>query len=180
MTMNALDIAKELIARPSVTPEDAGCQDLIASLLEDLGFEIRSLPFGPVSNLWARLGSEPPLFVYAGHTDVVPTGPIEAWQSPPFSPQVRDGYLYGRGAADMKGGIGAMLAATEKFLHNGKFRGSLGFLITSARRAMPSRVPLRSWTCSPKRINCLTIVWLGNPPRKINSGTSCAMAAAAP
>ena len=131
MTMNALDIAKELIARPSVTPEDAGCQDLIASLLEDLGFEIRSLPFGPVSNLWARLGSEPPLFVYAGHTDVVPTGPIEAWQSPPFSPQVRDGYLYGRGAADMKGGIGAMLAATEKFLHNGKFRGSLGFLITS-------------------------------------------------
>ena len=131
MSINALDLAQELIARPSVTPEDAGCQDLIADLLEDLGFETRSLPFGAVSNLWARLGSEAPLFVYAGHTDVVPTGPLEAWQSPPFSPQVRDGHLYGRGAADMKGGIAAMLAATEEFLRCGEIRGSLGFLITS-------------------------------------------------
>ncbi len=129
--MNALNIAKKLIARRSVTPKDAGCQELIAEQLEGLGFETWSLPFGKVSNLWARLGSEPPLFVFAGHTDVVPPGPREAWDSPPFSPRVRDGYLYGRGAADMKGGIAAMLAATGNFLHSGEMRGSLGFLITS-------------------------------------------------
>lgn len=131
MTINTLALAKELIARPSVTPEDAGCQDLISGLLADMGFEVRSLPFGAVSNLWARLGCEPPLFAYAGHTDVVPAGPLEAWRSPPFSPQVRDGFLYGRGAADMKGGIAAMLAATEAFLSGGAMRGSLGLLITS-------------------------------------------------
>lgn len=129
--MSPLHLAKALIAMPSVTPEDAGCQELIADLLKKLGFETRSLPFGPVSNLWARIGSEPPLFVYAGHTDVVPSGSPEDWRSPPFSPEVRDGYLYGRGAADMKGGIAAMLAATEQFLRTGEMSGSLAFLITS-------------------------------------------------
>ncbi len=129
--MRQLELAKALIARPSVTPDDAGCQDLIAETLRALGFETRRLPFGSVSNIWARLGNEPPLFTYAGHTDVVPTGPLDAWTTPPFEPNIRDGFLYGRGAADMKGGIACMLAATEAFVRQGKMRGSLAFLITS-------------------------------------------------
>ncbi len=129
--MRQLDIAKTLIARSSVTPDDAGCQDLIAETLETLGFVTRRLPFGPVSNIWARLGNEPPLLAYAGHTDVVPTGPLDAWTTPPFEPSIRDGFLFGRGAADMKGGIACMLAATEAFVRQGKMRGSLAFLITS-------------------------------------------------
>ena len=129
--MRPLELAKTLIAKPSVTPEDAGCQVFIGEFLQALGFATRSLPFGAVSNLWARLGDAPPLFVYAGHTDVVPTGPLEAWHSPPFDPTIRDGFLYGRGAADMKGGIACMLAATETFVGQGEMRGSLAFLITS-------------------------------------------------
>ena len=131
MSIDVLELAKELISRPSVTPGDGGCQDLIAALLEDLGFETRRLPFGPVSNLWARLGSTPPLFVFAGHTDVVPSGPLDLWDSPPFEPSIRDGYLYGRGAADMKGGLAAMLGAAAEFVQSGALQGSIGFLITS-------------------------------------------------
>lgn len=131
MSRTALELSKALIARPSVTPEDAGCQDLIADFLKELGFATRRMPFGPVSNLWARLGSSAPLFVFAGHTDVVPSGPEEDWQSPPFEPSLRDGYLFGRGAADMKGGIAAMLAATGEFLKSETCTGSIGFLITS-------------------------------------------------
>ena len=131
MPSRSLELAKALIARPSVTPDDAGCQALIAEKLKALGFETRELPFGPVSNLWARLGDAAPLFVYAGHTDVVPTGPLHAWRSPPFEPEVRGGCLYGRGAADMKGGIACMLSATETFVRQGKLCGSLAFLITS-------------------------------------------------
>lgn len=131
MSPTALALSKALIARRSVTPDDAGCQDLIADLLEGLGFSTRRLPFGPVSNLWARFGTSSPLFVFAGHTDVVPSGPEEDWLSPPFEASVRDGYLFGRGAADMKGGIASMLAATSEFLREGTCKGSIGFLITS-------------------------------------------------
>lgn len=127
-----LQLAQALIARPSVTPEDAGCQDLMISRLERLGFEITRLPFGEVQNFWAQRGSSGPLFVFAGHTDVVPTGPLEAWHSDPFTPTLRDGVLYGRGAADMKGSLAAMIVAVERFvaLHP-RHHGSIGFLITS-------------------------------------------------
>lgn len=127
-----LALAKELIALPSVTPDDNGCQRRIAELLAPLGFECESMESGGVSNLWARRGRSQPLLVFAGHTDVVPAGPLEQWTSPPFQPVLRDGRLYGRGAADMKTAIAAMVVATEEFIdsHPGH-RGSIGFLITS-------------------------------------------------
>ena len=105
-----LELARELIRRPSVTPVDAGCQDLLAARLAAIGFHCEPMPFGEVANLWARRGDSGPLFCFAGHTDVVPTGPLEQWSSDPFVPTERDGQFYGRGAADMKGSIAAFLA----------------------------------------------------------------------
>lgn len=129
---STLQLASELIARPSVTPEDGGCQDLILQRLERIGFSAERLPFGEVTNCWARRGSERPLFVFAGHTDVVPPGPIEQWHSPPFEPSIRDGYLYGRGGADMKSGIAAMVTAVERFVaDHPDHEGSIAFLLTS-------------------------------------------------
>lgn len=127
-----IELAKQLIARPSVTPNDAGCQDIIRQRLERAGFKCENMPFGEVKNLWARYGDQTPLIVFIGHTDVVPTGPLSEWTSPPFEPEIRNDYLYGRGASDMKGGIAAMIVATENFLKaNPVFNGSLAFLITS-------------------------------------------------
>ncbi len=127
-----LDLLQNLIARPSLTPHDAGCQEIIAARLTELGFTIEHLRFGEVDNLWARRGTQAPLFAFAGHTDVVPTGPLEQWHSAPFEPTIRDGYLYGRGAADMKGGIAAMLTAVERFINaHSDHTGSIAFLITS-------------------------------------------------
>jgi succinyl-diaminopimelate desuccinylase len=127
-----LSLAKELIARASVTPEDAGCQPLLAGRLQKMGFHTEHLRFGKVDNLWARRGDKAPLFVFAGHTDVVPTGPQAQWRSNPFEPSVRDGRLYGRGAADMKGSLAAMVVASEQFLRrHPQHRGSIGFLLTS-------------------------------------------------
>jgi len=129
---NTLDLAKELIAARSVTPDDAGCQLTLSNRLAPLGFELHPLHFGEVSNLWARRGSGGPLFVFAGHTDVVPSGPEAAWTHPPFTPTVADGMLWGRGAADMKGSLAAMITATERFLAaHPEPKGSIGFLITS-------------------------------------------------
>ena len=129
---DTLDLAIDLISRPSVTPEDAGCQALMADRLAVLGFRNESLRFEEVDNLWARRGDSGPLFCFAGHTDVVPTGPREKWQSDPFRPEIRDGLLYGRGAADMKGSLAAMITATERFLaRHPDHRGSIAFLITS-------------------------------------------------
>ena len=126
-----LALTKALIERPSVTPADKGCLDMIAERLTALGFQCQSLPFGEVNNLWAVYGDEGPLFVFAGHTDVVPTGPLDAWQSDPFHPEIRDGLLYGRGAADMKGSLAAMVTACEKFLAETNPNGRIGFLLTS-------------------------------------------------
>jgi succinyl-diaminopimelate desuccinylase len=127
-----LELAKELIRRPSVTPDDHGCQQLLAERLEQAGFTNEHLRFGEVDNLWARRGTEAPLFVFAGHTDVVPPGPVEEWDNDPFTPVIRDGYLFGRGAADMKGSIAAMTVACEKFVaEHPDHRGSIAFLITS-------------------------------------------------
>ena len=127
-----LDLARELIRRRSVTPEDAGCQALMCQRLAAIGFAIEPLPFGAVSNFWARRGSESPLLCFAGHTDVVPSGPEADWSSPPFEPSIRDGRLYGRGAADMKGSLAAMITAVEAFVaEHPQQRGSIAFLITS-------------------------------------------------
>ncbi|MDH5190547.1 MAG: succinyl-diaminopimelate desuccinylase [Gammaproteobacteria bacterium] len=129
---DTLELAIDLISRPSVTPEDAGCQQLMAERLEKLGFRIEPMRFEDVDNLWARRGTDSPILVFAGHTDVVPTGPVENWDSDPFKPEIRDGLLYGRGAADMKGSLAAMVTAVERFIAaHPDHKGSIGFLITS-------------------------------------------------
>ena len=127
-----LDLARDLIQRPSVTPDDHGCQSLLAARLQAIGFEVEHLRYGDVDNLWARRGDDTPLFAFAGHTDVVPPGPREAWHTDPFAAVVQDGQLFGRGAADMKGSIAAMITACERFVaaHAGH-PGSIAFLITS-------------------------------------------------
>jgi succinyl-diaminopimelate desuccinylase len=121
-----------LIACPSVTPEDAGCQALIAARLQATGFAVTSMRFGDVENFWAIRGASGPLLCFAGHTDVVPTGPEANWNSPPFKPTLVDGFLYGRGAADMKGSLAAMVTAVEQFVErHPEHPGRIGFLITS-------------------------------------------------
>ncbi len=127
-----LSLARDLLARRSGTPEDAGCQDLMIARLEPLGFKIEHMRFGDVDNFYARRGTSGPLLVFAGHTDVVPTGPLDQWNTPPFEPTIKDGMLYGRGAADMKTSLAAFITAIEEFVaahpdHN----GSIGLLITS-------------------------------------------------
>lgn len=126
------DLTCELIRRPSVTPDDAGCQLLLGGRLAAAGFGVEQLRFGDVDNLWATHGRGGPLLVFLGHTDVVPTGPVEQWTSDPFDPVVRDGYLYGRGAADMKGSVAAMAVALEAFVKaHPDHRGRVGLLLTS-------------------------------------------------
>lgn len=132
MNSATLELAQELIRRPSVTPSDGGCQLLLAERLTAIGFECEHLPFGEVANLWARRGQSSPLLVFAGHTDVVPPGPLTQWTTPPFQPSIRDGRLYGRGAADMKGSIAAFTVACERFVARyPDHKGSIAFLITS-------------------------------------------------
>ncbi|MFN2309034.1 MAG: succinyl-diaminopimelate desuccinylase [Gammaproteobacteria bacterium] len=127
-----LNLARDLIARPSVTPDDQGCQPLLGARLAALGFTLEFMNVGEVTNLWARRGDSGPLLAFAGHTDVVPSGPEDAWTSHPFQPEIRDGMLYGRGAADMKGSLAAMVTACERFLAaHPDHRGSIAFLITS-------------------------------------------------
>ena len=129
---STLDFARNLIRQPSVTPDDAGCQDLIAEALQPAGFKAEFLTYGEVRNVWLRRGQVDPLLVFAGHTDVVPTGPIEQWHYPPFSATVQDGILHGRGAADMKGSLAAMVTACQQFVVNHpNHRGSIALLITS-------------------------------------------------
>ena len=126
------DLAMALISRNSVTPEDAGCQQLLAERLEKTGFVAEHLRCNEVDNLWITHGRGSPRFVFIGHTDVVPTGPLESWTSDPFRPEIRDGHLYGRGAADMKGSIASMVVAVERFLRkHPQHKGTLAFLITS-------------------------------------------------
>ena len=127
-----LELTEDLMRRPSVTPADEGCQNVIAARLERIGFQLERLRYGVVDNLWAHHGTGQPVLCLAGHTDVVPTGPVEEWQSNPFTPTLRDGLLYGRGAADMKSGLAAMVTATEAFVAScPAHRGTLAFLITS-------------------------------------------------
>ncbi len=129
---DSIEFTKALIRRQSVTPEDAGCQQQLAERLEAAGFVIEPMPFGEVSNFWARHGQEGPVFCFAGHTDVVPPGPEEQWDSPPFEPTERDGYLYGRGSADMKAALAAMTNAATRYVEeHPNHPGSIAFLITS-------------------------------------------------
>jgi len=129
---DALELAKELIARKSLTPEDGGCQEFIATRLERAGFRCEPMRFGEVANLWARRGSSSPVVCFAGHTDVVPTGPLGEWHSDPFVPTIRDGKLYGRGAADMKSSIAAFVVAVETFVKERPgHSGSIALLLTS-------------------------------------------------
>ncbi len=127
-----LELAMDLLGRESVTPNDAGCQAVMTGRLQALGFEIQRMRFGEVENFWARRGTSGPLFAFAGHTDVVPTGPLAHWDSHPFRPEIRGSLLFGRGAADMKGSLAAMVTACERFVTAfPQHRGSLAFLITS-------------------------------------------------
>ncbi|EDY85927.1 succinyl-diaminopimelate desuccinylase [gamma proteobacterium HTCC5015] len=129
---NTLELAQALIQRRSITPDDAGCQDLMIQRLEAIGFQVERLRFGDVDNFWARRGQSGPLFCFAGHTDVVPTGPESEWTHPPFEAVVADGQLHGRGAADMKGSLAAMIVACENFVAaHPDHKGSIAFLITS-------------------------------------------------
>src|SRR4051794_40666751 len=128
----ALELTKQLIERRSITPEDGGCQELIAARLQKCGFRCESMKFGAVTNLWARRGAAHPVVCFAGHTDVVPTGPLSEWHSDPFVPTVRDGKLYGRGAADMKSSIAAFVVAAERFVaERSNHPGSIAVLLTS-------------------------------------------------
>ncbi len=132
MSDPTLDLASELIRRPSVTPNDEGCQQLMIERLEAIGFKVDRLRFEDVDNFWARRGDGSPLVVFAGHTDVVPTGPLEQWDADPFDPTLKDGFLYGRGAADMKSSLAAFITSIESFLTaHPDHTGSIGLLITS-------------------------------------------------
>ena len=127
-----LELAKSLISKASVTPDDKGCQSIMIERLKKIGFEIHPLKFGEVDNFWATRGNGGPLFAFAGHTDVVPAGNEDAWNTKPFEPTIKDGFLYGRGAADMKGGLASMVTATENFVkENPNHSGTIAFLITS-------------------------------------------------
>ena len=130
--VSALELARELIGRRSITPDDGGCQEVIAQRLTAAGFKCEAMNFGAVTNLWARRGTQSPVVCFAGHTDVVPTGPLGEWQSDPFVPTIRDGKLYGRGAADMKSSIAAFVVAAEAFAREKpSHSGSIALLITS-------------------------------------------------
>lgn len=129
---DALSLATELISRATVTPVDAGCQQMLAERLERSGFKATHLRYEDVNNLWITHGEESPCFIYVGHTDVVPTGPVNQWISDPFKPEIRDGFLYGRGAADMKGSIASMVTAMERFVASyPDHAGTIGLLLTS-------------------------------------------------
>ena len=129
---DTLQLTKDLISKASVTPEDKGCQLMMTDHLKKIGFAISDLKFGEVDNFWAVRGNSKPVFVFAGHTDVVPVGDESKWKTDPFNPEVKDGLLYGRGAADMKGSLAAMIVATERFVQDfPDHKGTIGFLITS-------------------------------------------------
>jgi succinyl-diaminopimelate desuccinylase len=130
--IDVIELTKTLVSKASVTPKDEGCQDIMQSLLGGLGFNNESMPFGDTLNLWSRRGTQAPVFCFAGHTDVVPTGPEQQWQFAPFTPTEHEGFLFGRGTADMKSSLAAMLSATHRFVNDyPEHNGSIAFLITS-------------------------------------------------
>jgi succinyl-diaminopimelate desuccinylase len=166
-----LKLACELIRRPSVTPNDQGCQSLLAARLEKIGFEIEHLHSGGVDNLWARRGGGAPVFTFAGHTDVVPPGPADQWTSDPFTPEIRDGLLYGRGAADMKGSIAAMVTACERFIAaHPQHGGSLSFLITSDEEGPATDGTVKVVERLSARGDCIDFCLVGEPSSQEHLG----------
>jgi succinyl-diaminopimelate desuccinylase len=162
--MDTLSLARELIRRPSVSPADAGCQALIGELLEAAGFAVERLRFGEVDNLWARFGRGAPALVFAGHTDVVPSGPPEQWDVEPFAATVRGDTLIGRGAADMKGSLAAMINASRRFVERyPKLSGSLGLLITSDEEGAADDGTLKVMETLAKRGETFRYCVVGEP-----------------
>ena len=159
-----LELAKELISRQSITPSDEGCQELIAERLEAINFKIEHMPFGDVKNLWATYGESGPLFVFLGHTDVVPTGPIEEWSYDPFKPTEKEGFLYGRGAADMKGSVAAFVTSIEDFLkENSSLSGRIGVLLTSDEEGPAVDGASKVVECLEKKDEKITWCLVGEP-----------------
>jgi succinyl-diaminopimelate desuccinylase len=164
MTSITLELTTELLRRPSITPDDAGCLDIIAARLRPLGFQIEMLPFADVTNLWATRGTGAPVFTFAGHTDVVPTGDLEAWGSDPFTPEIRGERLYARGAADMKGSLAAMITAIERFLgRDADHDGTLSLLLTSDEEGIATNGTVK--VIETLRARGQTITWclVGEP-----------------
>lgn len=168
---DVFDLTCELIRRPSVTPDDAGCQALLGERLQRAGFRIERLRFGEVDNLWATHGGDGPTLAFLGHTDVVPPGPPDAWKSPPFVPDLREGVLYGRGAADMKGSVAAMVVALEQFVAaHPRHRGRVGLLLTSDEEG-PARDGVRRVAeCFAGRGERLDWCVVGEPSSKTRLG----------
>jgi succinyl-diaminopimelate desuccinylase len=161
---NTLALLEELIKKPSVTPEDAGCQDLLAERLTKVGFKEERLNFADTQNIWLRRGDIKPLFVFLGHTDVVPPGPLESWDSPPFEPSIRDGKLYGRGAADMKGGIACFVTAVERFIANHPdHQGSIAMMITSDEEGIATNGVVKVIDVLEKRNDKIDWCLVGEP-----------------
>ncbi|MCK9283762.1 MAG: succinyl-diaminopimelate desuccinylase [Rhodocyclaceae bacterium] len=168
---DVLNFAAELIARPSVTPSDAGCLELIGARLAAIGFVLERIDCGGVANLWARRGSDAPLLCFAGHTDVVPTGPLEAWRSPPFVPTQRDGMLYGRGAADMKSSIAAFVVAVERFLTaHPDAEGSIALLLTSDEEGDAINGTVKVVETLKARGECIDYCIVGEPTSSARLG----------
>ena len=162
--MTTLALAKALIARRSLTPDDAGCQDILVERLSKLGFTIERMRFGQVDNFWARRGAKGPVVCFAGHTDVVPTGPIEQWASEPFTPTERDGMLYGRGAADMKSSLAAFITAIERFVaDHPNAPGSIALLITSDEEGIAVDGTVRVVEALRKRGETIDYCIVGEP-----------------
>ncbi|MGR8930863.1 MAG: succinyl-diaminopimelate desuccinylase [Gammaproteobacteria bacterium] len=166
-----LTLLKQLIRCESVTPNDAGCQDILASRLHELGFTDERLNFADTQNLWLRRGQAAPLFVFLGHTDVVPPGPLDAWRSPPFEPTIRDGNCYGRGAADMKGSIAAFMTAVERFLNqHPHHKGSIAVLMTSDEEGIATHGIVKVVEVLEKRQEKIDWCLVGEPSSHRNIG----------
>ena len=169
--MNILEFTRTLIRRPSVTPDDHGCQQLIAEILEELGFETEFLRFGEVDNLWARRGSAAPVLCFAGHTDVVPAGPRDQWRVDPFAAEIDNGKLIARGAADMKASLAGMLSACERFVtDNPEHSGSLAFLITSDEEGAAQEGTLKVMQTLTQRNESIDWCVIGEPSSKDTLG----------
>src|SRR3990167_883076 len=168
---DTLHLAKQLIARRSLTPADDGCLDIIGARLAPLGFSLEKMRCGGVDNLWARRGKSVPLICFAGHTDVVPTGPLGRWHSDPFTPTVRDGMLYGRGAADMKGSLAAFVTAIEKFASgHPQHRGSIALLLTSDEEGVAVDGTVRVVEALRKRNETIDYCIVGEPTSVAKTG----------
>ncbi|MDT8407220.1 MAG: succinyl-diaminopimelate desuccinylase [Methylococcales bacterium] len=168
---DTLTLTEELIRKASVTPDDAGCMELISNRLAPLGFTADYLDFGDTKNLWLRRGDHQPLFVFLGHTDVVPPGPEAAWLTPPFTPTIRDNQLYGRGAADMKGAVASFIVAVERFLTSQpRFPGSIAMLLTSDEEGIATNGIVKAIDVLHKRGDNITWCLVGEPSSHLKLG----------